>query len=145
MHPQIRTQNHNNLYHPRRISMTAILNSIKALFNKCESTLIDKPKNAATNNINQNTTDKKTQSVASTQFKAKALNFLESIKDREERDNLKNAYNVLRCIINAESTKTKLKAKDVAVAVEYCVKRSEKGQLREDESKEIADFFDKIS
>ncbi len=125
--------------------MTAIINSLRALFTKNEPVSSNKPIAATTGNTNKNHADHKTQSVASEQFKLKALHFLQSLADVKERDRMKNAYNILRYIMNADSTKSKLNAHDLTIAIEYCITRAEKGNLSEEESREISDFFDKIS
>lgn len=71
--------------------------------------------------------------------------FLQSIKDFPEKHALKNERNIMLHILGCDFGKQKIHSKDIKVAVRYCVKRAEAGQLSVKEKEQICAFFSKIS
>jgi hypothetical protein len=76
---------------------------------------------------------------------AESESFLQSIKDFATRCQRKNERNVLIYFLGCDFSKIKVKASDIKIAVNYCIKRVEAGNVSQSEKQQIAAFFNKIS
>ena len=125
--------------------MTAILNRIIGFF-RPNVQGSSPSKSFSSSHPTVNATDQKMVKVANRTIKMTQQEaFINSIKDRKEKQQLKNSRNIFEFILTVDFSKHSIKSKDIKIAMDYCLKKAALGHVTEEEQKEISAFFDKIS